>query len=444
MTLLNANETTPWTEKHLLAEIGRSMAATDSEFLQYKQHMLEQYLQTGFPSRKNEYWKYTSVNALKEVMFFLPQHNNEGNAFNIDITPYRIPDTWAMVFVDGVWAESLSELPESTAINISSLDVAWGQHKGEILDRLKQLNQASLPFFQLNRALMTTGLWLSLSKNQSLSKPLHMIYLTTGSQANQMNHPCHIIDLAEGAEATILEDYISLSTTPVFNNVVMQATIGDNASLHHYFQQRDNKQSVHIYNSNIQLERDARLSSVSSMLSGATSRQRHAINLSDKGASVDLKGFYYADDQRQADVDLELNHIASHTNSSQFFRGIVNDKAKASFCGRAIIPKDLAQVTARQTNNNLLLSPYAQLNCRPQLEIYSDDVECSHGATVGALDPQVLFYLQSRGIEQDLAHQMVLNSFAAELFDVDNNQVECYLLQNIQQKIQSIIRKNDD
>ena len=232
-----------------------------------------------------------------------------------------------------------------------------------------------------------------------------------------MTHPRNLIVVEDGAEATIVEDYVSLGSSPAFCNTATELIAGDNAVVSHYMIEREDMQAFNISTLRIQQGRSANVSSHSILIGGAIVRNNVHPVLAGEGGECLINGLFIGTGRQHLDNYMLVEHASAHCASRQFYNGILDNQSHGVFHGRIIVHKDAQKTDAKQTNRNLLLSDDAQIDTKPQLEIYADDVKCTHGATIGQIEENALFYLRSRGIDEISARRLLLMAFAGECLD---------------------------
>lgn len=397
-----------WTEQALRQTQSATFIPEQAELNAWRLEQLNLFLQQGLPTRFDENWKYTSISSIGKQSF---TQNVPKFSFNkIDISAYIIEDTYRLVFINGSFIAELSSLdglPDKVVLTSaqSKLSKAYKDH-------------SLSPFIFLNGALMTDGFFLQVPANIELLQPIHILYLTTSDlHAPHMQHPRHSIQLQENSSAIVIEDYCQLSSGSYFNNVVTEMTIGDNAHLDFYKIQRESDDAFHIANTIVQQQQNSRVCAYHIGTGSQLSRDDLQFALQESGASCELIGLYYPKQHQLIDYHTRIDHFQSHTHSQQYYKGILADFGKGVFNGKIIAHPYAQQVTAKQANHNLLLSKTAEINTKPELEVYADNVKCTHGATVGNIDKNSLFYLQSRGISADVAQNLLLSGFANEILD---------------------------
>src|SRR5437764_11861888 len=232
-----------------------------------------------------------------------------------------------------------------------------------------------------------------------------------------MSHPRNLIVIENEAQATIVEDYVSIGETAAFSNTATELIAGDNAVISHYMVEREHRQAFNVSTLRIQQGRSANVASHSVLLGGGLVRNNVHPVLAGEGGECLINGLFIGNGQQHLDNYMLVEHASPHCDSRQFYNGILDDRAHGVFHGRVIVHKDAQKTDAKQTNRNLLLSDDARIDTKPQLEIYADDVKCTHGATIGQIEEDALFYLRSRGIDETSARKLLLSAFASECLE---------------------------
>ncbi len=338
-----------------------------------------------------------------------------------NITAYHIGDCYRIVFINGEFSPQhslLDNLPEKIILTHSSKAMI------DCNDLFQQVNlSAQLPglsqFHWLNGALSGDGLFLFIPDNVELTKPIHLLYLTLNenTSAAVMRHPRHHIQLGVNSRVSLLEEYVGLGATNYFNNVMTKVSAGRNAQLNYYKLQRESTAAFHIANTQIEQAQDSQVRAFHIALGGRLNREDVNFSLQQTGAACELSGFYYPQAQQHIDFHTRIDHQSAQTHSKQYYKGMIAAQGYAVFNGKVNVHPQAQRITAEQTNHNLLLDESAEVNTKPELAVFADNVRCSHGATVGNLDPNALFYLRSRGIPEKLARRLLMHGFVNEILD---------------------------
>jgi Fe-S cluster assembly protein SufD len=383
------------------------------------------WLAQAWPTRKTEHWKYTPLQFLQKQ-----QLQAWGNVAAVDLAGMDlIPlDGIRLVFVNGVFdAVSSTPLPASV-VRFADADAAQQSliqdYLGKVLEGERHL------FATLNNAWLDEGLLIHVPRNQTLEKPVYVVNFTTATLAAVSTNQRILLVLEENAKAELIEHY--LSTDEVQNgfvNALTEIVIGDNASLQHYRLNLEEENAQHIGAVHVDLQRNARLRGFTLSLGSRLKRIDYQLNHRGPGAELNLQGVYLPRNQQMVDYHTNVCHWVPHCTSNEVFRGIIGDSAQAIFNGRIYIHENAQKTLAELSNKNLLTSNKAEVNTKPELEIYADDVKCAHGATVSQLNANTRYYLQSRGLSRSEAEVMLSFGFVNELLEqIAEPQVHDYLL----------------
>lgn len=400
-----------WDFTALHALQAANSVACNTGFAAWQLAQLQQFITQGFPNRNHEQWKYTNVAALARQAFSLSQISSD----DIDVSALKLENAYTIVFVNGHYSASLSNLvglPEGIIIT----DVKTALREQSISAALYIPEVYQTPFSSLNAALLTNGLFITVPSGVRMSRPIHMIHIATDDNP-VMNHLRHVINVGDDSEMVIFEEYVGRTQTPYFNNVVTQIKVGQNANVQCFKLQHEGKQAFHIANTICQQQKDSQLLTMNVATGARISRDDLNCALDQTGAHCRLLGLYYLDNERHIDNHSRIDHSVAHCASEQNYKGVIDGKSRAVFNGRIVVHEDAQQTKAQQSNQNLLLAKTAEIDTKPELEIYADDVQCAHGATVGKLDEQALFYLRSRGIDYAMAHHLLTCAFTNEILE---------------------------
>jgi Fe-S cluster assembly protein SufD len=378
---------------------------------------LDAFATLGFPKPRDEDWKYTRVAAIEKQPF---GYGAPGTATAAQVAPLLLPAALGaqqLVFVDGAFRAGLSKRT-ATADGVRIADLASALHSdGDAAASLLADGAAHQhAFTALNSAFAASGVLLRLDEGVDLGAPLHLLFLASG-ESDTVAHPRIVIECAAGARAIVVEQFAALGESAYFNNVVTHATLASGATLEHYKVQREASTAFHVCTLSVQQGEKSRFVSHSISLGAALSRHEINVALRAPGAACTLNGLYVARGRQHVDYHTRVDHIAPACSSDEDYRGILADRARGVFNGRVYVHKDAQKSDASQSNRNLLLSRDAEVDTKPQLEIHADDVKCSHGATVGQLDEQMVFYLRTRGIDEAAARALLTYGFARDVAD---------------------------
>ena len=381
-----------------------------------------QFAETGFPTPNVEDWRFTSVAPIAKTKFRLAEQlrTQELLALRDQVESCRIPGAAArMVFVNGHFApefSSLSGLPPGVfAVNLATQIAEKPRHLEAHLGRYLKIKRD--PFCALNTAFLEDGAFLHIGRGRVLEAPVHLLLISAGGDVPLMNHPRTLVLAEEGAELTVVEEFLSLGDTTVFCNAATELVAGEGAVVSHYRIEQGNRGLFQISTLRIQQDKSANVSSHSVLLGGALVRNNVHPVLAGEGGVCLINGLFLGREREHVDNYMLVEHASAHCESRQFYHGILDDQAHGVFHGRIIVHKDAQKTDAKQTNRNLLLSDNAQIDTKPQLEIFADDVKCTHGATIGQIEENALFYLRARGIDELSARRLLLEAFASECLD---------------------------
>lgn len=384
-----------------------------------REKAINSFCQLGFPTLLDEDWKFTNLAAISKSEFTMYDAADEGVTSKcIEDLSFKSMDPYRLVFVNGRFAENLSDLKSGAQnkVIVSSLTDAILKEEDIVSEHLgKLLNTETEAFNALNTALFQDGTFVYVPSRTVLDVPVHSIYISTGNERAIVS-PRNLIVAGDSCELKIIEHYVSLSEATYFSNVVSEIFIGENSSLEHYMLEFESKQSYNISTLRAEQKKNSNLNSHSVLLGGAIVRNNVHPVLSGEGCNSLINGLYMSNGRQQMDNFMKVEHKSPNCDSRQFYNGVLDDRSRGVFHGRIIVHEGAQKTDAKQSNKNLLLSNTAQIDTKPQLEIYNDDVKCTHGATIGQMDESAIFYLQSRGISRSEAQTIMLKGFTGENF----------------------------
>ncbi|NWN83260.1 MAG: Fe-S cluster assembly protein SufD [Halomonas sp.] len=371
----------------------------------------------GFPTRRDEAWKYTDVRAIARGEFALARDAEFSPASAAALT---LPiDTHRLTFVDGVFAPALSTLdglPEGVFLQpLSAALVENHEAVGGPLGRLTGVEFS--PFSALNTAFMEEGAVLRLAPGTVVEKPITLQFLSRRGEAPVMSHPRVLVQAGGRSQATLIEHHVGEEGAANFTNLVEEVILERNAILTHYKLQEAPLADLHIASIHVEQARDSRYTSFNLNLGGALVRTDLISELNGENATCDFYGLFYGEGRQHVDSHTLANHNAPHTFSNENYKGILDDRAHGVFNGKVVVKRDSQKIEGFQSNANLLLSDRAEIDAKPELEIYADDVKCSHGTTTGQLDEEAIYALRSRGIDRQTARGLLTLAFAGEVLE---------------------------
>lgn len=387
-----------------------------------RQQAATRFEQTGFPSKQLEDWRYTDVSAIGKKEFSIAKFVED-----VDFDAVESGSAFHFVFVDGYFREELSNLPES--IIVCSINDALENHADLLQAKFNQAIENPHGFIDFNTANFVDGLFVHIPKNVTLEKPLQIIHIATQEAILPTRH---VVILEANAKAVLIEMFVSPEKKAYLTNSVTEVFVGENADLTVYKVQQEGENAYHFGGTYVQQEKHARFSHHNFALGSLLARSDVVSNL-ETAAECELNGLYLGSQNQHLDSLTRINHNQSHGLSREFYKGILNDKARGVFQGRIVVAENAQKIDSQMNNRNLLLSENAEVDTKPQLEIYADDVKCAHGVTVGQLDEKSIFYLQSRGIDEESAKHILTFAFANEMvekiaFEPLKQQLEAQLL----------------
>lgn len=378
-----------------------------------RQAAADRFAAVGVPTVRQEAWRFTNVSPLAEISFRL----GEGQPTNAAELVARVAvpaPALRVVTLNGAFARHLSNLPQlPSGVRVMSLADAFRDGLADA----EELAASALdkePFVALNTAFLDDGVYVSVEPGVELETPLHMI-VVAGGPARAMVHPRTVIRLGAGSRASLAHSCIGAAGGAHLTNSVTQIALAPGARLDLCVDQRETESATHVATIHARCSRESSLFARTVTLGGRLLRNDVTAVLEGEGAHCTLEGVYLADGERLVDNHTTIDHAAPHCTSHELYKGILDGKARAVFNGRIIVRPDAQKTDAKQTNRALLLSDDAQINSNPQLEIFADDVKCTHGAAVGQLDEDAMFYLQARGLPPRAARDLLIHAYAGDV-----------------------------
>ena len=373
---------------------------------------IARFHELGFPNQKQEAWRFTSVAPIAEGAFELAKQPARVPTLD-EIRPYLLLEAGPrLVFVDGFFQPSLStpffDDVQSLAHVVAHRPDLVRAHLG------KYAGTQGKPFSALNTAFVQEGAFVHVPAKATVELPIQLLFLATGAKP-VVTHPRNLVVVEREARASLVETYAALADGVYWTNAVTEIAVGDGARLDHHRVQRESGRAYHVATTQSHQGRDSTLNLHFVAFGSALARHDIGSVMAGPGGTLILNGLYLLADQQHADHHTTIDHAADHCASHEYFNGVLDEKSRGVFTGRIIVRPGAQKTDSKQTNNNLLLSTDAHADSQPQLEIYADDVKCTHGSTVGPLDPRALFYLRSRGVGEEEARRLLTYGFAAEI-----------------------------
>jgi Fe-S cluster assembly protein SufD len=422
---------TTTTKKNILDSL-LSQLPIRSSFSDLRKSSQDSLESKGLPTAKDEEYKFTSItkkleNSITEFAFAkkvsLSKEIIQSNLFEGF-------DGDLLVFNNGIFENDLSSV-SSNGYTLSLLSDANPELLGKIAKKEKD------PFVALNNLSFEDGVYIKVPRNQKVEKPILFLFLNQSNNGQVITSRI-LIEVEDNAEVTFLEDSVSLDDKSYFSNMVTEIKVGQNSQVHYNRLQNESKNSISVNNTETDIHRDAVFTSVVVSLSGDMVRNNLSLNLMDSGCEGNMYGLYLLNGKTHVDNHTNVDHTKPHAQSNELYKGVLADSSRGVFNGKIFVRQDAQKTNAFQQNNNILLSEDAIVNTKPQLEIWADDVKCSHGCTTGQLDEEALFYLRARGLGKEQARGMLLYAFTGEVMDhISDEAFQNYIVNLVQNRLGS-------
>lgn len=425
--------TSTYTFKDIFREQEKNLNNLQNSYIHSaKLDAFEEFEKLGFPTRKNEAWKYTNVSSFTRAslnpLFFPQQHLNIKKS---DFRYYNHIRAHKLVVVNGSFQAHLSEIieDENEGVTIKSVSQAILEKNKDFEKHFNTLNQKSNDgFMALNTSMFGDGIFIHIAENIKAKYPILWLFISKDN-SNCIINPRNLILLEKNSQVEIIKDHQGIAETDYFINAMTEIILNESSRLDMTMIENETSQGLHyIGNKEIRQKKNSYFNYTNIALSGKLIRNNLRTILEEENANCDIKGIFYGKENDLIDNFIIVEHKATNCTSNQLFKGILNEESNGVFTGKIYVHPGANQTNAYQKNNNLLLSEDATINTRPQLEIFADDVKCSHGATNGQIDQNALYYLQSRGLTKKTAHAFVQYAFLAEVFEnIPNKEMRNYL-----------------
>jgi Fe-S cluster assembly protein SufD len=389
----------------------------------------------ALPERKQEAWRYSDLARLYKQDYHY-QSVSPGVLQDSTVAKwiYAENESYRLVFANGRF------VPEMSTDNVPAENIKIGSlhqmlsTEPELVTRWLKKNAWKTPdvFTELNLALIDDGVFIHVPENMALDMPVEIVYLNSSSERNALAQPHSLVILEAGAQAKVVEHFTGTASSTYFFNGITRIALGANASLKHYRLQNESNNAHHLSRIALRQDTASEYNGINVATGGAWSRTDINARFEGQHARCNLDGLYTVGEKQYTDFHLDVAHSLPHCSSRENFKGIVYGKGRAVFDGRILVEKDAQKTDAQLSNKNLLLTQHAEVDTKPQLEIHADDVKCSHGTTVGKLDPGQLFYLRSRGINEHEARKMICLGFAEQVLShVDDEHLQNFIHKQI-------------
>lgn len=380
---------------------------------------ISRFAELGFPTQRDEDWRFTNVTPIMKLPFQpVFQYSRDGlTAESLGQLSFAGLDCSRLVFVNGHYSAELSSVqPQPGGIQVTNLASALAIDTGIIESHLGHYAHGeNHAFAALNTAFFQDGAFIFAPKGAVFEKPVHLLFISTSDDAGSTSHPRNLVIAGPNSKLTVIESYVGRTNAPYFTNAVTEVIAEDNANVEHCKFQDESVQAFHMAFLHAQLGKQCNFISHSIATGARLSRNNIKVVLDAEGVECILNGLYVTKADQLADHHMIVEHAKPHCNSHEYYNGILDDRSKGVFHGRILVRPQAQKTDAKQTNKNLLLSDAATIDTKPQLEIYADDVKCTHGATIGQLDEDSIFYLRTRGIGAETARHMLIHAFAGEI-----------------------------
>lgn len=399
------------------ARIARALPGADLPWLaRQRAAALDIFAQRGMPTRRDEDWKYTSLAAWEKQSFpALPQYPGQDGLAAALVKDLAIEGGYLLVFHNGRYAPALSS-PGSppSGVTLESLAEALAQHP-DMPEPYLTRDESGSAFGALNTAFMADGAYLHLARGKALDVPVHLVFLSTSP--GSASHVRNLVVAEAGAQVSVIEHYAGIENAAYMTNAVTSIFAENGAIVEHHKLQRESDGALHVAGIHALQQRESRFASHNFAMGGGLARNDITTAFDATGCEAVLNGLYLAGGRQHIDNHTCIDHRQPNGTSREYYRGVLDGAAHAVFNGRVIVQPGAQKTNACQTNHNLLLSREAEIDTKPQLEIFADDVKCNHGATVGQLDENQLFYLRSRGVEEAMARMLLVHAFAHDVIE---------------------------
>ncbi len=394
---------------------------TKTQVHQRRKNALQSFEEMGYPTTKHEEWKYTNVAPIVAHDFKISEPYSPGLLQSGDIRNYLFDgmDTSRLVFVNGHFAEEHSNIEAiKDRIKIMNLRQGLEEHEDLITTHFaKNSPSDEESFVSLNTAFLEDGAFIYVPDHAIIEQPIQLLFISVPGEKPLVSFPRNLIIAGRSSQVSFVETYASVTDDVYFTNTVGEIIAAENARIVRYKIQMESEQAYHISSLHVLLGRDCHFSDHSVTIGGRLSRNDVTSVFNAEGGSCELNGLYSGSHEQHIDNHTTIDHASAHCESHELYKGILDDKARGVFNGKIFVRPDAQKTNAIQSNNCILLSDRATIDTKPQLEIFADDVKCTHGATIGQLDEDAYFYMRSRGIEKTKARKLLIYAFASEVLD---------------------------
>lgn len=383
-------------------------------FSQLRGKAMARFAELGFPTTSDEDWRFTNVAPIARIPFRLAPPGLAGIG-RAELKPFQVSGACRLVFINGYFSPDLSSLVVPHGVRVGRLAEALRSQDSTVRNHLgKYLSFERHAFAALNTAFLRDGAVVEIAAGAIVEEPLHLLFVSAAGAEPIVSHPRTLVLAGAASQARLVESYVGLGSGTSLTNAVTEIVAAEGAILDHYRVQRETPETFHVSATQLTQHRSSTVSSLNAVMGGLLVRNDVTARLDGEGCDCTLNGLFVADGSGHVDNHLRVEHAQPHCTSWEYYKGILDGKAKGVFTGRIVVFEGAQKTDAKQTNKNLLLSEEAQIDTKPQLEIFADDVKCTHGATIGQIDSDALFYLRARGISEEVARSLLIYAFAAE------------------------------
>jgi len=394
-------------------------SAGNGKLKAHEQNAFEAFNRLGIPTSKHEEWKYTRIGSVFNKEFQIKPGG--GNITMKDIAAVRMAgyeDANELVFVNGIYNPDLSTVSSRELVVQPLQDASLNEYAGIVQKHLGHSSRyAKDGVHALNSSFVHEGVFIHIAPGQITEHPVYVYYITDAREANILSQPRNLVHISERAEVEIAETHHTLGVSESFTNHVLEVIVERDANVNYYKIQNDADHSNHVCTTHFRQTGKSNIHAVTISLTGGIVRNNMSITLEAEHAEAHLYGLYFLKGRTHVDNHTVVDHVKPNCMSNELYKGIIDGDATAVFNGKIFVQQDAQKTNAYQSNKNVLLSDGASVNTKPQLEIFADDVKCSHGCTVGRLDEEGLFYLRSRGISENTARSLLIHAFAIDILE---------------------------
>ena len=403
----------------LFSEVEKSLAGQGLPWLsEIRRDALHRFNELGFPTTKDERWRYTPVGALGTTFFQVQTAPTSVREDALGRFKFNFAQPVQLVFINGRFSPTLSAIPDGLPVQAGNMAAFLASHPRDLENHLGRYADANEhAFTALNTALFTDGAHIYVPKNVVCETPIHILYVMTPAGAPVQSHVRSLFVLGENSQASIIESFAGLKNDLYFQNAVTEIVLSDNSRLNHYKLEQESTAAFHVSTTQVHQERSSAFRSREILLGGAVARNNVNVSLAGEGAECDLRGLFTVTSRQVSDTHTWIDHAAPHGTSRQYFKGILQEKSQGVFDGHIVVRPAAQKTDSSQTNKNLLLSSEARVHTKPELKIFANDVKCKHGATIGQINNDQLFYLRSRGLSKENARKLLIIAFATEIIE---------------------------